>query len=85
MTEKLRAGALSAVLIDVTPMHNAPTHHWTLAHAVDERFVYVQNPWINAPQGETWLDGHDMAISLDEFDAMARWGDLPYRAVVVIN
>lgn len=79
----LRDGAIAIVLIDEIPMHNDPTPHWVIAHAADDRYIYVQDPWINAAEGESWLDGHDLAIAHDEFDAMARWGEPAYRAIIM--
>lgn len=81
----LQDGAVAIVLIDEVPMHNDPTPHWVIAHAADDRYIYIQDPWINAPEGETWLDGHDLPIALDEFDAMARWGDPAYRAIIEVR
>ncbi|WP_311477399.1 peptidase C39 family protein [uncultured Gulosibacter sp.] len=81
----LQAGAVAIVLIDEVPMHNDPTPHWVIAHAADERYIYIQDPWINAPEGETWLDGHDLPIAIAEFDAMARWGDPAYRAIIEVR
>lgn len=82
---EIRAGAMVIMLIDERPMHDDPTPHWVLWHAVGDGLVLVQDPWINAEEGETWLDGHDLAITFDEFERMARWGDPAYRAFVVIR
>lgn len=85
LAQRLQGGALAIVLIDETPMHDDPTPHWVVAHAADAQYVYVQDPWINAAQGETWLDGHDLPISREEFDRMAQWGDPAYRAILTIQ
>ena len=85
LRDRLRDGGMAIVLIDERPMHDDPTPHWVLAHAADDEVVVVQDPWINAPEGESWIDGHDLPIAWDDFDAMARWGDPAYRAVVLID
>lgn len=85
LREHLDGGGLAIVLIDERPMHDDPTPHWVLAHAATDEDVVVQDPWINAPEGETWIDGHDLPIAWSEFDAMARWGDPAYRAIVLIQ
>lgn len=90
LARRIRSGALALVLIDEVPMHDDPTPHWVLAHAAHapaegEGFVLVQDPWIDAAAGETWLDGHELAIASASFDAMARWGEPAYRAVVLVE
>lgn len=85
LRERVAEGARAIVLVDLVPMHDDPTPHWVLLHAVGDDVVLVQDPWLNAERGETWLDGHDLAIADDDFSAMARWGDPAYRAVVLVE
>ncbi len=80
------AGAdIALLLITQAPMHGHDEPHWIVAHASDGRsLVIVQDPWIDGPGGETWVDGHDLPIRLADLDRMLLWGSESHRGVVFL-
>ncbi|WP_161976293.1 peptidase C39 family protein [Mycolicibacterium sp. CH28] len=85
IAQRIMDDDIALLLITQTPMHGHDEPHWITAHASDGRsFVIVQDPWIDKPGGETWLDGHDLPIRLSDLDRMCRWGSAEQRGVVFL-
>ena len=83
---RIAADEVALLLIDQTPMHADNEAHWITAHASDgHSVVLVQDPWIDRPAGETWVDAHDLAIRLGDLDRMCRWGEGHHRGVVFLG
>ncbi len=78
-------GRRLALLIDEVLMHGATEPHWVLAHSVVGDCVVVEDPWFDVARGESWVDGHALAIPVGDLDRMTRWGDPPYRGVIVLE
>lgn len=78
-----RAGYGLLILIDETLMSADPAPHWIFAHSTDGRHLLTEDPWIDAELGETWVDAHELPITLTDVDLMARYGTPAYRGVVV--
>ncbi len=76
---------IALLLITQAPMHGHAEPHWITAHASDGRsVVLVQDPWLDRPGGETWVDAHDLPIRLDDLDRLCRWGPQQHRGVVFL-
>ncbi|GAB2643541.1 hypothetical protein GCM10027169_09390 [Gordonia jinhuaensis] len=89
LAEQVVAGHRVQLLIDEIPMHDDPTPHWVMAFGVTTtasgmRAVVVQDPWVDADHGETWVDADQLPIALDDLDLMARYGDPGYHAAIVL-
>lgn len=82
---RIRGGELALLLIDLEPMYGFSVPHWVLAHAATDDAVLVQDPWISANWGETWVDAHEVPIALPELDRMLAWGEERYRGVVFVR
>ena len=82
---RLRAGGLALLLIDLEPMFGFAVPHWVLAHAAADGVVIIDDPWISASWGETWVDAHELPVSTDDLDRMLAWGDDGYRGVVFVT
>ncbi|MCU1406225.1 MAG: hypothetical protein JWQ43_2528 [Glaciihabitans sp.] len=82
---RLEAGELALLLLNIEPMFGYPVPHWVLAHAAGDGIVVIDDPWISATWGETWVDSHELPIMLGELDRMLAWGDSDYRGVVFIR
>lgn len=84
LTKRVAGGELAILLIEEAPMHNASTPHWVVAHSVRGDTVLLNDPWITADQGETWVDSHDLPVSFEILDRMMAFGDPAYRGVIFV-
>lgn len=84
IADLVRGGAQVLLLIDLTELIADPTPHWVLATDVIDGTLIVSDPWVDYPQGETWVDAFALPIPFAGVDLVARWGDPAYRGVVVL-
>ncbi|CAN5705401.1 hypothetical protein BH09ACT8_BH09ACT8_44050 [soil metagenome] len=83
---RVAADEVALLLITQTPMHADNEAHWIIAHASDgHSVVLVQDPWVDRPAGETWVDSHDLPIRLGDLDRMCSWGGEDSRGVVFLT
>ena len=82
---RIRGGELALMLIDLEPMYGFSVPHWVLGHAAADGVVVIEDPWIAASWGETWVDAHELPIALADLDRMLAWGEEGYRGVVFIR
>jgi hypothetical protein len=85
LATRIRAGDVALLLIDTQLMYGFAVPHWVLAHSVERGLVIVDDPTISSSWGETWVDAHEIPISLGSLDRMIAWGDDGYRGVVFIR
>lgn len=81
----LDRGAVALLLIDEDMMHAEGGPHWVLAFARYGDCWLVQDPWLDAHLGETWVDGSHLAIPQDHLDRMCRYGDPACRSAVLLT
>jgi hypothetical protein len=84
VARRVREGELALLLIDEQPMHGETGPHWVLAHAAHSDLVVIQDPWISAELGETWVDTHDLPVPVADLDRMLAWGPEGHRGVVFL-
>lgn len=82
--DHLRQGSDVLLLIDLTPLIGDPTPHWILATDVIDDAIIVSDPWVNYMTGETWVDTFALPISSQGIDLITRWGNPPYRGVIML-
>jgi hypothetical protein len=82
---RLAAGELALLLLDLEPMFGFSVPHWVLAHAAAGGVVVIDDPWISATWGETWVDAHELPIAVADLDRMLSWGETGYRGVVFVS
>ncbi|WP_449281400.1 peptidase C39 family protein [Leucobacter sp.] len=80
----VRDGAQVLLLIDLTELIADPTPHWVLATDVVDGALVVSDPWVQYPNGETWVDAFALPIPFAGIDLVTRWGDPAYRGVIVL-
>nr|WP_279549645.1 peptidase C39 family protein [Leucobacter weissii] len=73
------------LLIDELLLHGTACAHWVLAHGYRDGFFLLHDPWIDAENGESWVDTHDLPIAASDVDAITWWGDPAYRGVIVLH
>jgi len=82
---RVRAGEVALLLIDLEPMTGFSVPHWVLAHGAADGVILIDDPWISAKRGETWVDAHLLPIATGDLDGMLAWGPDGYRGVVFIS
>jgi hypothetical protein len=82
---RIQAGELALLLINMQLMYGFAVPHWVLAHSVEQGHVMIDDPTISSSWGETWVDAHEIPISLEKLDRMVAWGEDGYRGVVFIR
>jgi hypothetical protein len=55
-----------------------------LATDVIDDTLVVSDPWVQYPNGETWVDAFALPIPFAGIDLVTRWGDPAYRGVIVL-
>lgn len=78
-------GSRVLVLIDELRFHGEPMPHWVVVHAHRDGVVLLNDPWVDATEGESWVSAVDVPVALAELDAMAWWGEPRYRSVLVLR
>jgi predicted double-glycine peptidase len=73
------------VLISLYRFHRKRTPHWVTVTGFDERYMYVNDPWVNKAAGRTATDCINLPIPRSEFEGMARWGRSGERAVLFVS
>ncbi len=84
IADLVRGGAQVLLLIDLTELISDPTPHWVLATDVIDDTLVVSDPWVQYPNGETWVDAFALPIPFAGIDLVTRWGDPAYRGVIVL-
>ncbi|WP_062465711.1 peptidase C39 family protein [Demequina maris] len=79
---RLRSGWVALLLVDEEPMHGVTGAHWIVAHAARDGMFLLEDPWVEDPAGESWVDTHDMPVAAADLDRMVRWGADGYRGIV---
>jgi hypothetical protein len=85
LASRIQAGDLALLLIDTQLMYGFAVPHWVLAHSAEQGHVMIDDPTISSSWGETWVDAHEIPISLEKLDRMVAWGEDGYRGVVFIR
>ena len=85
IARRVAGGDYALLLIDDALMHDSSTAHWVLAHAAKDDTVLIHEPWVTEERGETWVDSHDLPVSIDVLDQIVSWGDPAYRGVIFIS
>jgi hypothetical protein len=85
LATRIYAGELALILINTQLMYGFAVPHWVLAHSVEQGLVIIDDPTISHTWGETWVDAHEIPVSLENLDHMVAWGDVDYRGVIFIR
>lgn len=78
-------GHCLALLVSLETMMAVAAPHWILCHGTVPGAVVVEDPWVSADLGESWVDAHMMPIADPTLDVMSIMEDGRYRAAVIIS
>jgi hypothetical protein len=78
------AGRLVVLLIDEEVMHGEACPHWVVVHGFHDGVALVEDPWTDSDLGESWVDAHELAVTVSALEQMSGWGEPAYRSFLVI-
>lgn len=81
----LDQGAIPIVLISAYRLSGDKAPHWVVATAYDERFIYVNDPFVDIPENRTETDCIGIPITRPEFERMMRFGRRKHFSAIVIH
>lgn len=81
----LEQGKVPLVLISTYRFDHKKTPHWVVVSAIDERFIYIHDPYINEPEYRFALDNEYLPISRKDFDKMSQFGQSRLRTAVILS
>lgn len=81
----LKQGKVPLVLISTYRFDHKKTPHWVVVTAIDQRFIYIHDPYINEPDYRFALDNQYLPISRSDFDKMSQFGQSRLRTAVIIG
>lgn len=85
LRDAIEAGGRVLLLIDQRHTHDHSAPHWVLLHAVRGDLFLVNDPWMEADDGEVLADCDCLPVSAQALWAMSSYGHPPYRAAVVLE
>lgn len=84
MEAGFRKGAIPVVLISSYRLTGDKSPHWVVVAGIDERFVYVNEPYVDAEEGATETTCIGIPVPRDEFERMTRYGRARQYATLMI-
>lgn len=81
----LQQGRLVLVLISSWMIYGEQEPHWVLMTGFDDNFVYMHDPFVDEPQGETPSDSINMPVQREQFVRMSRYGRAGLKAAIVLG
>lgn len=85
LVSRLESGSVALLLIDEYLMHGDHGPHWITAHAAADGVIIVEDPWLGAEVGETWVDTHELPVAAADLDAMITWGQGELRGILFVD
>jgi len=83
--QQLREGRMVLVLISSWMIYGELEPHWVVMTGFDDFFVYMHDPFVDEPLGETVTDSINMPVRKDQFLKMSRYGKAGLKAALVIG
>jgi ribosomal protein S18 acetylase RimI-like enzyme len=78
-------GNMVLVLISSWMIYGEREPHWVIMTGYDDYFVYMHDPFVDEPMGETPSDSINMPIQKDQFVKMSRYGKAGLKAALVLG
>jgi ribosomal-protein-alanine acetyltransferase len=82
--DHLAAGGIPVILISVYQMSRKKAPHWVAVTAIDDKFVYINDPEIDPALHQSPFDLQYVPISLQSFDRIAQFGQNRLRTAVIV-
>lgn len=85
MEKQFRKGAIPIVLISSYRLTGDKSPHWVVVTGFDERFIYINEPYIDVEEGETETTCIGIPIPRSEFERMTRYGKSRQFAALLLR
>lgn len=85
MEKAFRKGAIPIVLISSYRLTGDKSPHWVVITGFDERFIYINEPYVDASEGETETTCIGIPIPRSEFERMTRYGKSRQFAALLLK
>lgn len=85
MRKRFDRGEIPVVLISSYRLTREKSPHWVVVAGLDDRFVYVHDPYIDEAEGRTKTDCAGIPIAHEEFERMTRYGRAKQFAALVLG
>lgn len=86
METALHNGQIPVILISTWQLNRSRVPHWVTVCAIDDDFVYLHDPEIDAEEGETVADKQYLPIDKRVFSKMSSYGrNQPLQAAVIVG
>lgn len=85
LQQALEMGQIPLVLISTYRFDGCKVPHWVVVTAMDERFIYIHDPLIDADIFRFALDNQYLPINRSDFDKMAQFGQSRLRTAVIVG
>ncbi|MFJ3820646.1 peptidase C39 family protein [Streptomyces nodosus] len=73
------------LLVSLAGMQGFDVPHWVLCHGAVPGAVVIDDPWVNAAAGDTWVDAHLLPIPDPSLDTMSAVSADGFRGAVTIG
>lgn len=83
--DRFNSGAVPIVLVSLYRLYGEKVPHWVVVTGFEERFVYVNDPFVNHKREHTRTDCIDMPIAKRNFERMSRYGRAGLQAAVFVS
>jgi len=80
----LRNGGVPIVLISSYRLTGSKAPHWIAVAAVDDHFIYINDPFVDWEEKKTATDCIGIPLSRREFERMSRFGKGKHAAAVIV-
>jgi ribosomal protein S18 acetylase RimI-like enzyme len=84
LEERRRRGGVPVVLISSYRIYSERSPHWVVVTGLDDRFIYVHDPYVDVAEGRSRADTVNMPIPRREFGRMVRYGKAAHQAVLIV-
>ncbi|WP_323752886.1 ribosomal protein S18-alanine N-acetyltransferase [Marinobacter sp.] len=86
METALHKGQIPVILISTWQLNRSRVPHWVTVCAIDDDFVYLHDPEIDAEESETVADKQYLPIDKQVFSKIASYGrNQPLQAAVIVG
>lgn len=82
---RFKSGAVPIVLISLYHLYQQKIPHWVVVTGFEERFVYVNDPFVDRKREHTRTDCINMPIAKRDFERMSKYGRTGLQAVVFVS